>query len=317
MKNGSTGAMIAGALLLLSGTAAAAESPAPAVKPNAASGKVSPAIVTSASLDNKLRLVKQLLTQSPAAQRIAKSNNVLAKKKLADAQALHGRAQAEHSAGRAGMANQLLDEALRQIASASGLVPDIAQQEVQERNQNAQLREAIVTFQALQNSLSRGMAPAAAQTTAVTADVGRIGGLLQQADDLAASGNQHAANGVLNSAYKAVVSALSKMLAAETIVYGLKFDSPADEFRHELARNRSYEELVPIALAQLNTAHETAVLAENYVKQSRDLRDAANQRASSGDYPAAVKTLQDATEHLQRSLRVAGVVVPQSTERTP
>jgi tetratricopeptide (TPR) repeat protein len=317
MKNGSTGAMLAGALWLLSGAASAAEPLAPpAAKPNARYGTAVSVDVSSASLDNKLVLVKRLLTQAPAAQRIQQSDSALAKKKLVNAQVLYTRAQSEYSAGRAATATQLLDEALRDIASASSLVPDMAQQAILERNQNKQLREAIVTFQALQNSFSRRMAPAA-QTTAVVADVGRIDGLLQQADELIVSGNQHEANRVLSSAYKVVVSALNKMLAAETIVYGLKFDSPADEFRHELARNRGYEELIPMALAQFNTARETAVLAERYMQQSRDLRDLANRRASNGDYSAAVKTLQDATGHLQRSLRVAGVVVPQSTELTP
>lgn len=302
--------------MLLSGAASAAEPLAPAAKPNARYGAAVSVNVSSASLDNKLLLVKRLLTQAPAAQRILQSDNALAKKKLANAQVLYTRAQTEYSAGRATTAVQFLDEALRDIASASSLVPDMAQQAVQERNQNRQLREAIVTFQSLQNSFSRRTAPAA-QTTAVVADVGRIDGLLQQADDFIISGNQHEANGVLSSAYKIVVSTLNKMLAAETIVYGLKFDSLADEFRHELARNRGYEELIPIALAQFNTARETAVLAERYVQQSRDLREVANKRASSGDYATAVKTLQDATGHLQRSLRVAGVVVPQSTESTP
>lgn len=316
MKNGSTGAMLAGALLLLSGAASAAETLTPVAKPNATSGSAVSANLPYASLENKLRLVKRLLTQAPAAQRISHSDSALAKKKLADAQVLYTRAQAEYSAGRASSAIQLLDESLRDIASASSLVPDIAQEAVRERHQNTQLREAIATFQALRNSLSRRMAPAA-QTDAVTADIGRIDSLLARADELMANGNQHDANGVLNSAYKTVVSTLNKMLAAETIVYGLKFDSPADEFRHELARNRSYEELLPIALAQMNTARETAVLAERHAQQSRELREAANKRASSGDYSAAVKALQDATGHLQRSLRVAGVVVPQSTESMP
>lgn len=316
MTNGSTGAMLAGALMLLSGAASAAETLTPVVKSNARYGTAVSVSVSSASLDNKLVLVKRLLTQAPAAQRIQQSDSALAKKKLANAQVLYARAQSEYSAGRAATATPLLDEALRDIASASSLVPDMAQEAVRERHQNTQLREAIATFQALQNSLSRRMA-SAAQTTAVTADVGRIDSLLARADDLMANGNQRDANGVLNSAYKTVVSTLNKMLAAETIVYGLKFDSPADEFRHELARNRSYEELIPIALAQLNTARETAVLAERYAQQSRELREAANKRASSGDYPAAVKAIQDATGHLQRSLRVAGVVVPQLTESTP
>lgn len=302
--------------MLLAGAALAAEPLAVAVRTGAASDLVGTSKPSSATLENKLRLVKQLLTQGPAAQRIPQSANAQAKKLLADAQGKYAKAQAEAGAGRGEVASQLLDEALRQIASASSLVPDVVQQEARERNNNQQLREAIVIFQSQQSSRS-GRVPSKVQADALSANTGPIDAMLDQADTLMSSGNQHEASGVLNSAYKMVVSTLNKMLASETIVYGLKFDNPADEFRHELARNRSYEELIPIALVQLNAAPETAVLAERYVRQSRDLREAAQKRASGGDYPAAVKTMQDATGHLQRSLRIAGVVVPQSPEFTP
>jgi hypothetical protein len=101
---------------------------------------------------------------------------------------------------------------------------------------------------------------------------------------------------------------------AETIIYGLKFDTPADEFQHELGRNRSYEELIPLALKQLNPPRETALLSERYVLRSKELRDVAQKQAGKGDYPAALKTIQDATSQFQRSLQMAGGVVPQSQE---
>ncbi|MGE5652392.1 MAG: hypothetical protein ACM34A_19535, partial [Bacillota bacterium] len=116
----------------------------------------------------------------------------------------------------------------------------------------------------------------------------------------------------LDDAYKIVASMLNKILASETIVYDAKFATPADEFQHELARNRGYEELVPIALAQLHTPPETAALSERYVQQSRQLRDVARQQAAGNDYSNALKTILDATGHLQRALRVAGLVVPQA-----
>lgn len=317
MKNSSKSATLAWAVLLLAGAASATEPVPAAVKPDAPSGAevgANPLLVT---LESKLRLVKLLLAQSPAVQRIPQSNNAQAKKKLADAQAHYAKAEVESNAGRAEAAIQLLDESLRKIVSASIMVPDVTQQAAQERSQNANWREAIRTFQTLHKNISSRMSTSNVQTSAVAADIGRIDGMVDKADALIASGNQHEASVLLSSAYKIVVSALNKMLTAETIVYDLKFDSPAEEFRHELARNRSYEDLIPLALVQLNTTRETATLAERYVQQSRDLRDAAQKQASDGAYHTAVKTIQNATSHLQRSLRIAGVVVPQSPEIQP
>lgn len=304
------------ALLMLAGAAALALPLTGAAKTAAPSAGAVGSQPLSAALESKLRLVKLLLTQSPAVQRIPQSNNAQAIKKLADAQVLYAKAQAESSAGHEKVAIERLDEALRQIVSASYLVPDIAQQAAHERSQNTALREAIRTFQALQKNLSSRISAAKAQALAAAADSGRIDAMVQKAEALSAAGNQKEANLLLSNAYRIVVSALNKTLMAETFVYDLKYDSPAEEFRHELASNLGYEELIPIALAQSNTTRETATLAERAVQQSRNLRAEAQKQANGGDHKAAVKSLQNATTHLQRALRIAGVVVPQSPENT-
>src|SRR3990167_1818352 len=124
------------------------------------------------------------------------------------------------------------------------------------------------------------------------ADIGKIDGMVGRADALLAGGQQREANRLLNDAHTIVVSALNRMLSAETIVYELKFDSPADEFRHELARNGSLEELVPIAFARLNVSSEAAALAERYVRLSRGLVQVAHKQAGDGNHRAALKSLQ-------------------------
>lgn len=319
MKLAGSSVMLAGALLLMAGVVSAAEPTLAAVRPAAGAGAAEAAgnNALRATLQSKLELVRQLLAQSPVMQRIAQSNSAPAKKQLAEAQALNARAQAETNAGRAGAAIALLDDALRQIAAASRLVPDVAQQTVQDRSRNADLRAAVTTFQSLQKVLTSRMVPKKGQTSIINADIGQIDAMVHQADALIASSRTQEANVVLNNAYKMVVSTLNNMLAAQTIVYDLKFDSPAEEFRHEMARNDSYDELIPIALAQLHTTRETATLAQRYLQQSRQLRAAAQRQASGGDFAAAMKSIQDATGQLQRALRVAGVVVPQSIEFQP
>lgn len=308
MKNGGKSASRICVALMLAIAVSVAGAAAAAPGAGAAPGGAEAAASSRATLASKLRLVKLLLAQSPAVQRIPQSDNAVAKKKLAEAQALFAKAQAESGPE---AAIGLLDEALLRIAAASRLVPDAAQLAAQERSRNAELREAIAIFQKQQRDLSAraGGKPGA--------ELAQLDSLVARADTLAGSGEQHEANILLNKAYRIVVSALNSMLAAQTIVYDLKFASPNEEFKYELARNRSYDELIPIALAQLRTARETATLAQGYVSQSRALRDTAQQQASGGDLRSAVKTIQDATSHLQRSLRIAGLVVAQTPESQP
>jgi tetratricopeptide (TPR) repeat protein len=300
--------MIAAALLL-SGSAAVIGIAGPsAVDMSAEVG------VARATLDSKLRLVKIVLSQSPAARRIPQSGNEQAKKNLLDAQALYAKAEVDAAAERLDPALKQLDEALRLIVAASSMVPDPAQAAARERARYAELRDAIRTFLNLHKNLSTRGADRKTQSAVAAPDIGRIDALVSKAEGEAAAGSFQEANVLLGNAYKIVVSTLNKMMAAETITYGLKFDTPAEEFQYELARNISYEGLVPIALSQSNAARDIAALAEGYVRRSRELRSTAQQQAAGGDYGTALKTIQEATAHLQRSLHTAGIFVPQSLD---
>lgn len=296
------------ALVLAGAAAAAAEPPNPV---NTDVGGSPPP-----TLDNKTRLLKLLLAKSPAVQRIPQSDNEQAKKLLASAQTLFAQAATAAGSGQIEQAARMLDQALLELVSASRLVPDPAQLLAQERMRYADLHETVRTFLSLYKG-TRAQPGFGNATPAAALDADRIQRQLEKAEALANGGHHTDANAVLDDAYKSVVTTLNNMLMAATIVYDQKFASPSEEFQHELARNRSYEELVPLALAQLNTSRESAQLSERYVQQSRELREVAQKQAAGSDFPAALKTIQDATGHLQRSLRVAGVSVPQSQESQP
>jgi|CXWL01.1.fsa_nt_gi hypothetical protein len=311
------GAKRAWAVWLLAGASCAAE-PLPGVVADDPAGRAeADGSGLRSALQSKLQLVKLQLTRSPAVQRVQQSDHALAKQKLADARVAYDQAEVQAVEGRQDAAIKLLDHALREIVAASNLVPDPAQEAVRVRGQNQALREAIRMFHGLHKGLSSRMASIKLHAPSVGADIDKIDGMVERADALLANGQQSQANVLLSDAHRIVVSALNRMLSAETIIYELKFDSPAEEFRHELARNRSLEELVPIALTRLNVASEAAALAERYMRLSRGLSDAAQKQAGDGNYPAALKSLQDATNHLERALRIAGLVVPQSPEIKP
>jgi hypothetical protein len=307
-QHGTTQSILLGAVML-AGVASASEPGTPSAHAGGA-GVHAGAGGMQATLDSKLRLVKLLLDQSPAVLRIPYSGNAQAKKDLADAQAAYVRAGNEAVGGRLEQAIGALDDALRKIVSASHLVPDPQQVAAQEKARFTQLREAIRAFQSRYGNAAAGGGKAG--KTVPAAELGRIGAMVEKADALAAGGNHAEANTMLADGYRLVVTAMNRVLASETIVYNATFASAAEEYSYELARNQSYEELIPIALAQLNSPRETAALSEQYVRQSRTLRENAKQQAAGGDQQAAVKTMQDATGQLQKALRIAGLTVPQS-----
>jgi hypothetical protein len=278
-------ASLAAIVLMLSGPAAAA-------LPDAAA---------------KLRLVRLLLAQSPAVQRIPDSGNGRALQLLAEATSAFQDAERLSGQGQTQAAGARLDQALRQIVAASALVPDAAQRQAQVQRRARDLREALRAFEVLRRHLNGG-APGQG------AEAQRIGALAGRAEQLLGGADSDRADQLLGQAEQALAALLATMATPEALVYGHHFATPAEEFAHELARNGSFEELVPIALAQLRTGAEAAALARQLVQHSRKLRASAQQQAAGGAFPAAIQTIQAATGHLQRALRTAGVIVPASTE---
>lgn len=267
-------------------------------------------------LKQKLHLVNQLLNQSaaPAIQRITQSSNALAKGQIATARSNYLKAQAEFNAGRLDQAGKLLNEALQLVGSASRLVPDPALAGAEARAHYQELLEGMRTFQNSYQIISDRLSAKKGPSSVVALDLEKIRTSVDKAEALARAGNFKEANVWLTSAHDIVVSTLNNMVKAETFVYDLKFNSPEEEFKYEVDRYRSYDDLLPIAKAELKPPGETVKLTDRVVQQSRELLAFAEKNAAKGDYAAAVKSMQGATEHLQRSLRILGVDVPQSSQ---
>ncbi len=283
----------------------------PATAPPRATGGETIGQSPQEMIQHKLQLVHLLLTQSPALERAARGDDAAAKQQAAAARTLYAKANEALGAGNAAEAEQLLDEALRLIASASRLAPDPLQAEAEQRTRYAELLEGVRAFQKTHQAICDRLSPTNGPAPAVAADLDRIRGLVERARTFAHAGRYREANKLLAEAHETVVSALNKMLASATLVYDLKFKSAAEEFDYEIARYRSYEELIPIAYAELKPSGGAVNLSERYVKESRATRDIAQQQAARGDYRSAIKTLQEATGRLQTALRAVGLVVPE------
>lgn len=133
---------------------------------------------------------------------------------------------------------------------------------------------------------------------------------LLQADELYGQEKYAEANARLISIYEDVVVIVSEARRNQSIIYRLTFATPADEYAYELERNKSYEILVDIAMAEhQNPDKALRPYILKQVGQSRELQEQAQSQAASGDHAKAIGTLEEATRHLVRALRSAGVMV--------
>jgi hypothetical protein len=276
------------------------------------------AVLPSAQVvKQKEALVKRMLTDSPAATRIARSNHDEAKKLFAAAQQNYDRSLASIQSGDIGAAERELNEAMWNLGKARQMVPDIANRAIEDRVRYQRLVEAT---EGLRAAYGRHLARAKGQpagSAGTDADLTQATQLIEEAKNLANSEQTGESVKLLERAEKTLMVALNRLLGARTLEYAAQFETLAEEFAYELDRNRSYVDLVPVALNELKPAEDARRLVERYVERNRGLVEEAQRHAAGKDYKSALKDVRSGTGFLQRALLAAGLVLPQeAAEKT-
>jgi hypothetical protein len=197
------------------------------------------------------------------------------------------------------------------IGRARQLVPDPAARQVEEKVRYARLQEGVESLRA---SYARHVSRLKGQPSAAGAEreLKRIDAMVEEARTHINAEKVSDAVRSLEQAEKALLQGMNQVLGT-TVEYAEKFDSPAEEFAYELERNRSFVDLVPVAVAELRPGEDARRLIDRYVEQNRVMREQAQQQAQGKDYPAALKAIRTGTTHLQRALLAAGLVMPKDS----
>ena len=268
---------------------------------------VAPAL---AQVEQKEALLRRLLNDSPAIARIAASDDAEAKDYFRLAGERHANAVALMKAADPARAEAELNEAMWMVGKARQRVPDPMLREIELRVQNAAMTRAIDSLRA---SYTKHLARArGAPSGASVSDpaLKRITEQIDEARSLANSENVKEANTVLHAAEHDLMVALGQVLGATTLEYAQRFETLAEEYAHESARLRSYEELIPIALSELRPGREAVALMERYAGRARALSGRAEKSAAGREFRAAIDNARKATSYLQGALTAAGLTLP-------
>jgi hypothetical protein len=294
-------ALIAVGLLLAPALRVAAQDAAPA--PAAA-------VPSSQVVRQKETLVRSLLGDSPVSARISASQNADAKRLFATAQDGYHQAVIHLQTGDLARAEQFLNEAMWNIGRARQMVPDPNSRVIEDRVRYARLQESV---EALRGSYARHVARGKTQTPGAAPrdrELERIDAMIEEAKASANSEKVGEAARLMEQAEKTLLVGINQVLGSATLEYAEKFDTPADEFAYEMERNRSFSDLVPVAIAELKPTADATRLVDRYVEQNRGMREQAQREAGSKNYTAALKSIRAGTSHLQRALLAAGLVMP-------
>ena len=266
------------------------------------------------SLRQRQALINTLLGDSPAAHRIETSQNAEAKRHYAQAKDLSAQAAAAAAAGEFAQAEKLLNESMWQIGRARQLVPDNIARAIGSRVRYAQLQSSIDSLLASYRRHGERCGRDESAKQHFEQDMAQVQAQVDKARDHATAEHMVDAVRALERAEQVLLRGLNRVLGAATLDYAQSFETPAQEYTFELERNRSYRELVPVALDELKPSPDARSLIERYVEQNRLALQDSGRQAERGDHAAALKALLAGTGALQRALSAAGLVMPQETK---
>lgn len=258
--------------------------------------------VTPDKAKQKLGYAEMLLGSSEAVRRAEASDNAEAKNLIAQAREKISAARAALNAGDATAALNGADEAMRLVTSATRLVPSDKELVAAD----AKYKEMLDQIHGFESSYKQNRSRIGKKEGAEL-DQRKFDDLLAQAKALAGKDQHAEANKSLAQAQALITTALTNLLNAETMVYDKKFASPRDEYQNELARYKSYEELIPVAIEQRQPSQNMQTLMDGFVTKARGIEKEGKDLAAKGDFKMAIMALQAATENLQRALQLVGV----------
>ena len=272
----------------------------------AGGGETAPVAAVSQSKVKQKLMFAEMMAGSQGAKRVMASQNDEAKQLVVKSKELLAQGRDKAASGALPEALELANRSLKLISEATRLVPSEAEMAHLAEEYQTKLAE-IQNYQKSYTSNVKHLEKSGGVPADAAYDEKKFAAMLADAAALAKKSDYVRANKLLDQAQRIVTLALHKMLDSKTLVYDLKFDSPADEFEYEMKRFGGYEELIPVAIEAKKPTAGAIKLMETFLDKARKRRDEAKAKAEAGDYGAAIGMMQQATKTVRRALRMVGV----------
>ncbi len=266
-----------------------------------------------AGLVQKQAFARSLIEDASVAERIQASQDAEAIGLFALAKDSYSSALAAIKDGSFASAEKQLNDAMSAMGKARRRVPDAAALAIKQR---AEYEEKLESVESLKKSYLSYLKSAGRKSgakdgeTEESAKLG-ISRLMEAAKKHATENQMGDALRALEKAEQVMRSAMNRVLGSAVLDYTPKFESPAEEYAYELDRNRSYLELIPVAIAQLKPTDEAKKNVEGLVERNRVAIEQAREYAGKQDYSRALSSIHTGTGYLQLALTAAGLVVSQ------
>lgn len=254
--------------------------------------------------EQKARLVEALIN-TPAMKAAPENKNPEVATWAINSRLLLDQARSAISQQKAEEAIEKLDEALRSLSRSGSMLTSDTNSAALQRKQFEEHATQVESYRrTLQDMANNPQTANAARQTIV-----RLDQLSSEGRKLQESGKLDDANSRMASAYKLAVAEISRLRDGQEVVLRLNFATAREEFLYEQKRFHSNEILVGMMSKEERVSPETRQQVEGYFNAAVNLKNEANLKASTNDYPLAVKEMEKAIVQLNRALQIMGVPV--------
>ncbi len=259
--------------------------------------------VSDVELKQKLSYASMVVISKPA-KRVKNSNNSEAKALFESSQNKLTAARKLQKAGDNRAAMKLIDEALRNMSLASQMVPSEGLKGEQKQRYNSVLEQLYQQEKSYKEAYERLLQEG---EDVVGYDQSEVSAYKSSAKAHADAQHYTAAITDIEQADRIVTTVLNEMLDSRTVRYELNLDTPQGEYEYEHNRYLGYAELVPVAIEEKKPSAGQMMLLNNFVDKSKAMNAKGEAMAEDGNYPDAIRLMQEATKQVRKALRMLGV----------
>ena len=262
--------------------------------------------VDKGELKQKFDFADMTINKSDTAKRIIASTNTEAKAKHKDAQDRLTAGLSAFNADDLALAKTKIDEATKLMSEAARLVPSAFML----GKAKARYDELVQGIKGLEVSFAQNyemISKEGGTKDLQPLDSAKIRKAMDAAKALSTEGKYDKANEILANTQDEISGLMNKMLANRTMSYEMKFDTPEQEYAHELARYNSLEELIPLAIEQKQPPKEMLALMDSYANKGKAKRDQAAADAKQKNFAAALENIKGASGDIESALKLVGV----------
>jgi len=253
-------------------------------------------------VENKLKLADYILTQSDITKNVMASNNLAGKTLINQANKDLIRAKSLLENNENNEADMVLTKLLQSLATLSNR----DSRKVSDNAQVMKYKELVVTIKTLMESMQTELD----QLNGGQFSTVKLENILATADTLAKESRYLQANNLLAEVYYNLKLFIKQQRDNKTLVYSLEFKNAEDEYEYELRRYKSFSMLMDMALKKKNISDNTVLLAGQYMLKASETKLEASILAKNKKFTEAIKTQEQANEHLIHALRTVGLMIP-------